>query len=559
MTRLGVGLVRKLKKAGKTLDDVSDLKANLIDFAVADAYLNGGHALGLDFSKLPYEYEYKMQVDKGSGLTNGCAQAVLKEAGVVVWWEGYNGGLETRDHSNKLVKNDLDGRLHMAEGYTVVDMGDIDDTRYKGLESSKADEAIWAPIRAANELAATEALEELITSSPELNEAELLCRDIFTSAMHNGSKEFYGLHNYKVYEEAQQLVMAGSFGPSFVDAFVARNVEGVHECMVSNEALLQAEAQVKADAAQVKADAAEERERVRKESERIHAEQEKRRAKIKANNLIKLEAYAGKYMGRNVDSSGYLEDVKSDYFKVSQLVKQLDYKVKGVVLYDPASLHRFMGSMEYLHYYTLKNLRGSKAGARSIVETHEFDEAYSGASDVLKAKVDKHSEDPQEYLGVPQDVIVAYRELVELLAIVSELLPNHTVRLYGDNRRLFIEDYNDSARDILKAHGYKYTVRYGCSMQYGKKSFGRLYPLPDDVDVAKFVKAHQLDHRHILCDMDGRIVVWLPRCYDGTEVAREITGYHNRCSHTRTYHRGTIFEFTTWIPPQLVTETREIK
>jgi len=102
-------------------------------------------------------------------------------------------------------------------------------------------------------------------------------------------------------------------------------------------------------------------------------------------------------------------------------------------------------------------------------------------------------------------------DIHKLQEAVQAILPNHSVKIHKNLKQLFIRDYDDSARDILKRNGYKYTSKYGTTYMIGSDSYGRSLSLESLEDARKLVRHLGITDTHIITDEDNQIVVWIPK------------------------------------------------
>ncbi len=121
-------------------------------------------------------------------------------------------------------------------------------------------------------------------------------------------------------------------------------------------------------------------------------------------------------------------------------------------------------------------------------------------------------------------------ETAKILIHIKELLPDHDPYLRSYNE-IFIYDVSDTAREVLKEHGYKYTTRYGVVI--GAKSTMRKYELPYDIDLTIF-EGIPIHYKEVDEDT-GHILVWVPRIY--MDKINEVLYFTGVKGHWRFNHR----------------------
>ena len=149
-----------------------------------------------------------------------------------------------------------------------------------------------------------------------------------------------------------------------------------------------------------------------------------------------------------------------------------------------------------------------------------------------------------------------YNELFDFKLKIQAILPDHNVQIHNNNKKLFIKDYDDTARDILKEHGYKYTIRFGCEYQLGKEEYGRKYHVPPE-EAKRILLELKLSKEHAIdIDEQSRIIIWIPRCYDDTEAIKRVVKYYTGVrEHDRHLADGRVITVKSYV--RAVTERSE--
>ncbi len=140
-------------------------------------------------------------------------------------------------------------------------------------------------------------------------------------------------------------------------------------------------------------------------------------------------------------------------------------------------------------------------------DTQRALEADEAMAELMEETATQLQEDAQQALEADE----ALDKLLKLQEAVQAILPNHSVKIHKNLKQLFIRDYDDSARDILKRNGYKYTSKYGTTYMIGSDSYGRSLSLESLEDARKLVRHLGITDTHIITDEDNQIVVWIPK------------------------------------------------
>jgi len=151
--------------------------------------------------------------------------------------------------------------------------------------------------------------------------------------------------------------------------------------------------------------------------------------------------------------------------------------------------------------------------------------------------------------------VAAYGELLKLQTVIRFILPKHKVDVHYDGTRLFIPDYEDTARSVLRLHGYKYDKRSGDIEHIPKRLFCRKYEVKNQAKADELLSALKLNKEEYMDKSDrANIVVWVPDRLMMEDVVREITGYHARKGFERTNADGSI----SLVRPTIVANTKRI-
>ncbi len=150
-------------------------------------------------------------------------------------------------------------------------------------------------------------------------------------------------------------------------------------------------------------------------------------------------------------------------------------------------------------------------------------------------------EEARELLGITALYKAKY-DLIEHQKHIQSLLPDHTVGISANRETLFIEENQESARELLKYYGYKYTNKYGCVMQIGSKSYGRKYPMPDKKTAEDI--ADKVDGVYVFNE-DESIVIWTPKCHE--DKLLKVLYYTGVRGHKRLNH--VTGEKDIWVHP----------
>jgi uncharacterized FlaG/YvyC family protein len=146
--------------------------------------------------------------------------------------------------------------------------------------------------------------------------------------------------------------------------------------------------------------------------------------------------------------------------------------------------------------------------------------AYQGHTYAITKAMDilcktRTAEESREILGI-QKLYEAKYELLDLQKHIQSLMPDEvTVSIHSSSERLeIIADDMDEVKKILRYHGYKYTIKYGCVMT---KTYCRKYEI--DEEATKRLLAI-LGHKEYIIESD--IILYIPKCYE--DKVRKVIG-----------------------------------
>ncbi len=176
-----------------------------------------------------------------------------------------------------------------------------------------------------------------------------------------------------------------------------------------------------------------------------------------------------------------------------------------------------------------------------------LDETTNTVPKLINGAVNK-----QKYLAVLRflmgdDSLASLVAIHQLQAVIQSILPNHTVSLNRDKTKLNIEDYDDTARAILKLHGYSYSTKYHIT-----KDIRQAYELPNTEEVRQIIA--ELEHAPRLVKInDETILVWLSKY--ALDDERVVVGHTGVRGHIRKCKSGVVT--TVRAHPRSTTRSKE--